>query len=123
MNWHCPRRVLLTHSTFSLFAAASHSRWMSKFHDNIPEAYQITLGNPLIAQTFVPYDTRAGLYVPLRILVEEIADGGTAVIYDLPSSQILGEHSPQNMKVAVYDLDEKLERMLVKVLQVTKSRL
>ena len=83
----------------------------------LPETYVFTLGNPLVAQTFVQYDTRAGMYVPPRVLVNETEEGGTEVVYDLPSSLILAEAGlPAEMQAAVLALDEKLEKMLTRVI-------
>lgn len=55
---------------------------------------RIILGNPLIAQTMLQHESRAGLFVPVEILVQELAEsegGGTFIIYDLPSSSIANQ--------------------------------
>ena len=93
---------------------------MTKYFEGnptMPESWVITLGNPLIAKEFVKYDVRAGLYVPPKIHVQKTENGGTLVMYDLPSSvAIIESDAPQEMKDALYELDAKLERMLTSVL-------
>lgn len=75
-----------------------------------------TLGNPLIAQSFLRYDMSAGLYVPPKVLVQEIEDGGTRILYDLPSSIVARGAAVGEVKAALQDLDGKLERMITRVL-------
>ena len=83
----------------------------------LPDSWVITLGNPLIAQTFVKFDVRAGLYVPPKVHLQKTETGGTLIMYDLPSSvAIIDSDAPKEMKNALYDLDTKLERMLSGVL-------
>lgn len=93
---------------------------MNKYFDGnptLPESWVITLGNPLIAKNFVKFDVRAGLYVPPKVHVQKTENGGSLIMYDLPSSvAIMDNDAPQEMKEALYDLDAKLEGMLTRVL-------
>ena len=104
----------------SFFAISSHTNWMNVYFEGskkLAESYTVTVGNPLIAKNFVQYDTRAGLYVPPRVLVEETAEGGTLVMYDLPSSvMVVDPDSPEEMKQALRELDEKLDGFFTRVL-------
>jgi hypothetical protein len=53
------------------------------------KACRIIFGNPLVAQTMVREDVKAGLFAPVSVLVEEIEDGeGVSMMWDLPSSLI-----------------------------------
>ena len=73
-------------------------------------------GNPFIAANIMQHDIQAGLNIPPRLLVMEKEDrNGTKVIYHLPSSVIpISENSEQ--KMIVESLDEKVERLVVKIL-------
>ena len=62
----------------------------------------MTLGNTLVAQTFVQYGSWAGLYLPPRVRVQRMENGSTQVIYDLPSSLIIADAGlPAEMKAVV----------------------
>jgi uncharacterized protein (DUF302 family) len=58
------------------------------------------------------HDLRAGLHVPLRLMVEQVADGRVRITYDLPSSLIARLDQPAADAVA-RDLDLKVERLLL----------
>ncbi|KAH8102074.1 TT1751-like protein [Cristinia sonorae] len=107
---------------FVLFAAGSHSRWLSAYFNGarkFPEAHVYTIGNPIIAQTMLQQDLTAGLHVPPKLLVIEAEGGkGTSVVYDLPSSVVLVGSGLLNaeLKKSAAVLDEKFEKMVRKVL-------
>jgi len=48
------------------------------------QAKQYRIGNPLIAMQMTQLDIRAGLYVPLSILIYEDAEGKVMADYDFP---------------------------------------
>ena len=78
----------------------------------ILQTHVIVLGNPLIAKGFVQYDQRAGLYVPPRVLVQETTEGGTLVMYDLPSSvMLIDPNSPEEMRKGLLDLEWKMKNV------------
>jgi hypothetical protein len=53
------------------------------------KACRIIFGNPLVAQTMVREDVKAGLFAPVSMLVQELENGGgVSVMWDLPSSLI-----------------------------------
>lgn len=80
------------------------------------ETIVFTLGNPLIAKEIMKHDMVAGLNVPPKILLQATETGGSCIQYDLPSSTLgVAKMSPE-MKTALEDLDNKLERMVRKVL-------
>ena len=71
---------------------------------------RIILGNPLIAITMLKRDLFPSLFVPVEILViEKEKNGGTEVIYTLPSCLIAGLNKDQELVEAVKVLDGKLE--------------
>ncbi|THH30020.1 hypothetical protein EUX98_g4176 [Antrodiella citrinella] len=104
---------------FVLFATFSHSRWLAIYLGReFPETHVYIIGNPLIAQTMLQHDIAAGLHIPPKLLVTEIEGGkGTTVVFDLPSSVIaVGNNVSPELKKAAEGLDEKLERLVRKVL-------
>jgi uncharacterized protein (DUF302 family) len=77
---------------------------------------RIILGNPLIAITMLKHDTSAGLYVPVELLVKEKEDGGTDLIYNIPSNLIANESvegKPVELRKAAEVLDQKLRALLL----------
>ncbi|THH32847.1 hypothetical protein EUX98_g1363 [Antrodiella citrinella] len=105
---------------FVLFAAGSHSRWLSAYHSGrkFLETHIYTIGNPLIAQAMLQHDLTAGLHVPPKLLVVEMEGGkGTNIVFDLPSSVIIvGKNVSPELKKTAAVLDDKFERMVRKVL-------
>lgn len=88
---------------------------MKFYHDNLPTAAVYTIGNPVIAQSIMQYDMRAGYNIPPRVLVLEKKDGkGTEVIYHLPSSVMALTDNPL-LKQAAEGLDDKLDALFTKV--------
>ncbi|KAH9933085.1 hypothetical protein B0H21DRAFT_699568 [Amylocystis lapponica] len=109
---------------FAFFSVISHHNWLRGYTGNpdVPEIHLYQFGNPLVAQTMLQYDLRAGLHVPPRLLVLEKADhSGTQVVWVSPSTLIA---VPQNgvahaqLKEAAEVLDAKVERMVAKVTAV-----
>ena len=73
---------------------------------------RIILGNPLIAITMLKRDLTAGLFVPVELLViEKEQNGGTEVLYTVPSCLIAGLNKDGELLQAVKVLDEKLEAL------------
>jgi uncharacterized protein (DUF302 family) len=78
---------------------------------------RIILGNPLIAITILKKDLTAGLFVPVEILVmEKEKNGGSDVVYTLPSCLITGVNKDEELEKAVKVLDGKLETLVRDVL-------
>ncbi|KAG6890264.1 hypothetical protein C0992_002530 [Termitomyces sp. T32_za158] len=100
---------------FAYFFDLSH-KWMNVYHEtnDTPRAVVYAIGNPLLAETFLRHDIRAGYNVPPRLMVVQGADAlTTTVFYHLPSSLVL----PDNDEVvkALRVLDDKLEQMITRV--------
>src|SRR5439155_6932144 len=75
------------------------------------QATTYVFGNALITVQMTTHDARAGLYVPLRLFVHEIANSRVMVTYDLPSATIMQFGVPAIDDVA-HSLDDKVERLL-----------
>lgn len=97
------------------FLDIQHHPWLNTYFrtDTTPPTVLYMIGNPLIAQTILRHDLRAGLHIPPRLLVQEKADGkGTMVMYQLPSSvMVVPNDEGGELRKAVESLDKKLEAL------------
>jgi uncharacterized protein (DUF302 family) len=78
---------------------------------------RILLGNPLIAITMLKHDMKAGLSVPVELLVTESdeGDGGVDLVYHLPSTLIAAGSRNTELMAAAQKLDEKLQRLVTQI--------
>ncbi|KZO91737.1 hypothetical protein CALVIDRAFT_530672 [Calocera viscosa TUFC12733] len=107
---------------FKYFASYPHSTWFKLFSPRpVPQSITYVLGNPLIARTMLTHDLRAGLCVPVRVILLQ-EEGGSAFVWDEPSSIIAldgcGGAEKRELREAARKLDEKLEKLLRDVLEV-----
>ena len=93
-------------SGFMRFDTFDHGKWLGLIGQTA-KAVMVILGNPLIARTMLQHDIRAGLNVPVRLLIYEHTDGSTRVAYDLPSSLMSGLENT-GVSAAAAKLDAKL---------------
>jgi uncharacterized protein (DUF302 family) len=96
---------------FSLFQVLDHGAIVTALTARRVRATTYVFGNALIAVTMTEHDPRAGLYVPLRLLVMEIAEGRVLVTYDLPSAQ-LTQFPSDAIAVVAHELDGKVARLV-----------
>jgi uncharacterized protein (DUF302 family) len=96
---------------FVLFQKLDHGAVVASLYGRRARAMTYVFGNALIAVEMTKHDLRAGLHVPLRLFVEEIAEGRVRITYDLPSSLIAPLGSAAADAVA-RELDAKVERLL-----------
>src|ERR1700677_2600624 len=71
---------------FTLFQKLDHGGILIAVASRPTRAMTYVFGNALIAVQMTTHDPRAGLYVPLRLFVQEIAPQRVLVTYDLPSA-------------------------------------
>lgn len=90
-----------------------HGRWLG-FYGISAKAKKYTFGNPIVAETLLRHGTRAGLQVPLSLLIFEDAHGRSCVTYDLPSSVLRFIDSPE-LQQAAAALDAKLTGFIEKL--------
>ena len=95
---------------FTLFQKIDHGSVVASLYGKTARATTYVFGNALIAVEMTKHDLRAGLYVPLRLFVEERA-GRVRVTYDRPSSLIAPLGSAEADAIA-RDLDAKVDRLL-----------
>jgi hypothetical protein len=98
-------------SGFAIFQEIHHGALLRAFGGRPGSAKTYVFGNALIAIEMTTHVAEAGLYVPLRMFVEEVAPARVRVIYDLPSSQ-LGQFNSAVVDEVARDLDAKVERLL-----------
>ncbi|KAH9949063.1 hypothetical protein B0H21DRAFT_820429 [Amylocystis lapponica] len=99
-----------------------HLPWFGEWTGkrDTPEIHLYEFGNPLIVQTMLQHDFRAGCQVPPRIL-EKADRSGTHIIYVAPSTLIVvpeGGAVNTQLKETAEALDVKVERLVVKVTSV-----
>lgn len=106
---------------FSLFQKLDHGAVVTALTGRHCEATTYVFGNALIAVEMTKHVARAGLYVPLRLFVEAIADERVGVTYDQPSSLMAPFGMPLVNGVA-HGLDEKIERILDETLKAASRK-
>ena len=94
-------------SGFTRFLTLDHGDWL-KLYGQDAKVVMYTLGNPLIAITMLRHDIRAGLNVPVRLLIyRDEASGTTRLAYDVPST-LMGNIENDACLAAARGLDDKL---------------
>jgi uncharacterized protein (DUF302 family) len=93
-------------SGFMRFIVLDHGAWMGVMGPPARARLYI-VGNPLIAWTMLQHDLRAGLHVPVRVLIFEDASGGCRLGYDLPSS-LMSPLGDDRVTAAAHQLDDRL---------------
>jgi uncharacterized protein (DUF302 family) len=106
---------------FVLFQKLDHGAIVRALYQQDVRAVTYVFGNALIAAEMTRYVMRAGLHVPLRLMVEEVAEGRVRITYDLPSSLIAPLKSTAANVIAC-DLDRKVERLLQTTLAQARLR-
>ena len=105
-------------SGFAVFGTVDHGALLTAFGKR-RNAVQYVFGNPLIAFRMTSSDSRAGLYVPLRLLIHE-ENGTTFVEYDEPSSLLRQLGDPEIDEVASM-LDAKVSALVAIVIEGPRS--
>ena len=77
------------------------------------KAVQYDIGNPLTASRMTQHQLSASLYAPLRAVLYENAAGCATFEYDRPSS-LFGQFGDARVTTVARELDDSLERVLVK---------
>jgi uncharacterized protein (DUF302 family) len=103
--------ALVSPSGLMLFGERDHGLLL-RLAGQQRKAVQYDVGNPLFAIQMTRHDLRAGLYVPLRLLLYEYDTGKTCLEYDRPSS-LLGQFGDERIAPMAASLDRKLEELAV----------
>ena len=73
-------------SGFTRFLTLNHGDWLQLYGQGA-KVVMYTLGNPLIAITMLRHDIRAGLNVPVRLVIyRDEASETTRLAYEVPST-------------------------------------
>jgi uncharacterized protein (DUF302 family) len=105
---------------FTLFQKLDHGAVLTALTPTPASAMLYVFGNALIAVEMTKHDARAGLYVPLRMIVQQVAPQRVLVTYDLPSALMAQFGSPAIDAVA-RSLDQKVERLLEETVQRARA--
>ena len=96
---------------FALFQKLDHGGLLTALAAKPTRAITYVFGNALIALEMTKHDARVGLYVPLRLFVQEVGPDRVRVTYDLPSATMAQFESAAIDEIA-RSLDHKIERLL-----------
>ena len=105
---------------FSLFQKLDHGGILSSVASRPTRAMTYVFGNALIAVQMTAHDPRVGLYVPLRLFVQEVTPQRVLVTYDRPSAALAQFASPAIDEVA-RALDHKVERLLAATVERARA--
>jgi len=105
---------------FALFQKIDHGAVLRALTAKPAGAITYVFGNALIAFEMTKRDPRAGLYVPLRLLAQDIGPERVLVTYDLPSASLRQFASAAIDEVA-RSLDDKIERLLAETIERARS--
>lgn len=96
---------------FSLFQKIDHGGLRTALAGKPTRATTYVFGNALIAVQMTTHEPRVGLYVPLRLFVQEIDAGRVLVTYDVPSAS-MAQFAIAAVDEVARSLDDKLQRLL-----------
>ena len=106
---------------FVLFQKLDHGLIVRTLHQRDARAITYVFGNALIAVEMTRHVMRAGLHVPLRLMVEQVEQGRVRITYDLPSS-LSAPFESRAANVIACDLNVKVERLLQATLVQARPR-
>jgi uncharacterized protein (DUF302 family) len=105
---------------FTLFQKLDHGAIVASLYGRHARAMTYVFGNALIAVEMTKHVLRAGLYVPLRLFVEELGEAEVRVTYDLPSS-LIGTFGSAEADIVARGLDQKVERLVRETLDRARA--
>ena len=73
----------------TVMARVDHTEGARSVEMDLPEAQLLIFGNPKVGTPIMQQDLRAGLILPLRVLVHE-GDGGTMITWQSPEEMFAG---------------------------------
>ena len=80
----------------TVFARVDHGAGAASVDMELPEAELLIFGNPALGTPAMQDDMRAGLALPLRVLVHEGADGRAVVSWEPPATFLDGLTIPED---------------------------
>ena len=106
------RQELEAAATLSIFGSRDHGALLA-IAGLRRQAIQYDIGNPLTASLMTRHNISAGLYAPIRVLLQESPEGEVAFEYDRPISTF-GQLGDDRVDIVARKLDEDLENVLRK---------
>ena len=70
----------------TVFARVDHGGGAASVDMELQDAELVIFGNPRLGTPALQDDIRAGLQLPLRVLVHEGAEGGSVIVWEVPES-------------------------------------
>ncbi|MFV1600695.1 MULTISPECIES: DUF302 domain-containing protein [unclassified Phaeobacter] len=74
----------------TVFARVDHAAGAAAVDMSLAEAQLLIFGNPQLGTPAMQADMRAGLFLPLKVLVHEDAEGQVWLTYENPSEMLAG---------------------------------
>lgn len=74
----------------TVFARVNHGGGAASVDMELQDAELVIFGNPRLGTPALQDDIRAGLQLPLRVLVHEGSDGGAVLVWETPESMFEG---------------------------------
>lgn len=99
------------HSPLFIFSKRDHGAILRAFAPH-RKAVQLEIGNPITASKMTRRRIAVSLYVPVRVILYELEDGGCAFAYDLPSS-VLKQFDDARVSAVAKELDQELKAALL----------
>jgi uncharacterized protein (DUF302 family) len=96
---------------FALFQKLDHGGLLTSLTGRRTCAATYVFGNALIAIEMTKHAPRAGLYVPLRLHVNEVEPGRVIVTYDIPSAT-MAQFGSAEVNAVAEELDAKVEELV-----------
>ena len=84
----------VTNAGATVFARVDHGAGAQSVDMDLAPAQLLIFGNPKLGTPAMQADPRAGLYLPLRVLVYEDAEGQVQVVYEEPGAMLDGLDVP-----------------------------
>ncbi len=78
----------VTNAGATIFARVDHGAGAQSVDMDLAPAQLLIFGNPKLGTPAMQADPRAGLYLPLRVLVYEDAGGQVQVVYEEPGAML-----------------------------------
>ncbi len=98
-------------SGFSLFQTIDHGTALSALTGRAVRAVTYVFGNALIALEMTRHVAMCGLYVPLRLFVQELEPRRVQALHDVPSAA-LGQFGLPEVADVAASLDAKVEALI-----------
>ncbi|MEM8850460.1 MAG: DUF302 domain-containing protein [Pseudomonadota bacterium] len=73
-----------------VMARVPHSEGAASVDLDLPESEVVIFGNPAVGTLIMQQDLRAGVILPLRVLIHDDGNGGAAVTYQTAESLFAG---------------------------------